>query len=70
VLYRKAGDMERARRELLRATELDPNNPKTHYQLGRLYKDLHEPDRAKAEFDRTAELQSRAAGGNRAAAKP
>lgn len=62
VLYRKIGEVEKARRELVRATELEPDNAIAHYQLGRLYKDLNDVDRAKSEFDRTAELQSRAAG--------
>ena len=33
-----------------------------HYQLGRLYTEIHALDKAKAEFDRTAELKSREAG--------
>ena len=61
-LYRKIGEMEQARRELVRATELDPNSAVGHYQLGRVYKEINQLDRAKAEFDRTAELQNRAAG--------
>ena len=62
VLYRKIGEVEKAKRELVRATELEPDNAIAHYQLGRLYKDLNDLDSAKREFDRTAELQSRAAG--------
>jgi tetratricopeptide (TPR) repeat protein len=62
VFYRKMGATEKARRELVRATELDPNNAVAHYQLGRIYKDLNDLAHAKAEFDRTAALQSKAAG--------
>ena len=51
-----------ARRELERATQLEPDNAVAHYQLGRLYKEIHDLDRAKVEFERTAELKSRAAG--------
>jgi tetratricopeptide (TPR) repeat protein len=61
VLYRKVEKLDAARRELILATSLDPQNPIAHYQLGRVYKDNNELDRAKAEFERTAELQSRAA---------
>jgi len=53
--------LDAARRELIRATSLDPQNPVAHYQLGRVYKDRNELERAKAEFERTAELESRAA---------
>jgi Tfp pilus assembly protein PilF len=60
VYYRKLGQMDLARRELERATQLDPDNAVAHYQLGRLYKDIHALDRAKAEFQRTEELKRRA----------
>src|SRR5882762_5424925 len=46
---------------LQKAVELAPEDPAAHYQLGKLYKEMKAVDRAKAEFDRTAELQSRAA---------
>jgi tetratricopeptide (TPR) repeat protein len=61
VYYRKIGRLDDALRELKQATQLDPENAIAHYQLGRLYKDLHSVDRAQAEFDRTAEIKSRAA---------
>jgi Tfp pilus assembly protein PilF len=61
VYYRKIGQMNSARRELERATQLDPGNAVAHYQLGRLYKDIHELDVAKVEFERTAEIKSGAA---------
>src|SRR5437879_7836737 len=53
---------EDSRRELEKATALEPDNPAAHYQLGRLYKEMHTLDRARAEFDRTAELESRIVG--------
>jgi tetratricopeptide (TPR) repeat protein len=62
VAYREVGKLEDSRRELEKATQLAPDNPATHYQLGRLYKDMHLVGRAQSEFDRTAELQSQAAG--------
>src|SRR6266852_1772663 len=46
---------------LQKAVQLAPENPAAHYQLGKLYKAMTALDRAKAEFDRTAELHSRAA---------
>jgi len=61
VAYRQVGQLEDSRRELEKATALEPDNPAAHYQLGRLYKEMHTLDRARAEFDRTAELESRAA---------
>ena len=54
--------MGRAQQELVRATQLEPDSAVAHYQLGRLYKESKDLDRAKAEFDRTSELQGRAAG--------
>jgi tetratricopeptide (TPR) repeat protein len=56
----RSGKMQDAQRELEKATELEPDNAVAHYQLGRLYKEIHAPERAKAEFDRTAELQDKA----------
>ena len=46
---------------LEKAVQLAPDDPAAHYQLGKLCKEMKALDRAKAEFDRTAELQSRAA---------
>jgi tetratricopeptide (TPR) repeat protein len=70
VFYRKMGATEKARRELVRATDLDPNNAVAHYQLGRIYKDLKDLAHAKAEFDRTAALQTKAAGPRSAQTHP
>ena len=59
--YLRLGKLTDARRDLEKAVQLAPDDPAAHYQLGKLYKEMKIPDRAKAEFDRTAELQSRAA---------
>ena len=61
-VYRKTGEMKKARQQLLLAAELEPDNARAHYQLGRLYTDTNDLVHAKAEFERTAELQGRAAG--------
>jgi len=59
--YLRLGKLIDARRDLEKAVQLAPDDPAAHYQLGKLYKEMKAVDRAKAEFDRTAELQSRAA---------
>jgi len=61
MAYLRIGQLPAARRELEKATQPEPDNAATHYQLGRLYSEIHAPDLAKAEFARTAELQSEAA---------
>jgi tetratricopeptide (TPR) repeat protein len=61
MAYRQLGRLEESQEQLTQATTLEPENPTAHYQLGRLYKDRHILDKAQAEFDRTAELQNRAA---------
>lgn len=61
-LEKAQGELEKARRELEKATQLEPDNAKAHYQLGRLYKDMHALDRAQAEFQKTEELKARSAG--------
>jgi len=59
--YLRLGKLTDAQRGLEKAVQLAPDDPAAHYQLGKLYKEMKALDRAKAEFDRTAELQSRAA---------
>jgi Tfp pilus assembly protein PilF len=44
------------------AERLEPENAAIHYQLARIYKQEHQMDKATIEFQRTEELQSRAAG--------
>ena len=59
--YLRLGKLTDAQPNLEMAVQLAPDDPAAHYQLGKLYKEMKALDRAKAEFDRTAELQSRAA---------
>jgi Tfp pilus assembly protein PilF len=56
----RAHRLDEAKRELEQATQLDPNNAKAHYQLGRYYVEIHDVAHAKAEFDRTVAIQSHA----------
>jgi tetratricopeptide (TPR) repeat protein len=67
MAYRQLGRLEESEEQLTQATTLEPDNATAHYQLGRLYKDKHLLDKAQAEFDRTAELQNRAAQPNNVA---
>lgn len=59
--YLRVGKLKKAQQDLEKAVQLAPDDPAAHYQLGKLYKEMKAPDRAKAEFDRTSELQNRAA---------
>jgi len=61
IAYRQLGRLQDSEEQLIQATTLEPENAAAHYQLGRLYKDQHLLDKAQSEFDRTAELQNRAA---------
>jgi Tfp pilus assembly protein PilF len=38
---------------------LDPEDAAAHYQLGRYYKQVHQMEAAKAEFDKVANIQRR-----------
>ena len=60
--YLRAGEFGGAQRELEKAIQITPDDPTAHYQLGRLFQEIHAPERAKAEFQRTEELQRRSAG--------
>ena len=51
-------DAESARRSLLRAVELDPNNAAAHVALGRYHAAIRHYKDAKEEFDRAAALDS------------
>jgi Tfp pilus assembly protein PilF len=70
MAYLRIGQLPVARRELEKATQLEPDNAAAHYQLGRLYTQIHALDLAKTEFDRTAELQSTAAKAKSSAPNP
>jgi Tfp pilus assembly protein PilF len=59
--YLSANRLLEAQRELEKAERLEPENAAIHYQLARFYKQMHWMDKAKIEFQRTEELQSRAA---------
>ena len=59
--YLRLGKLTDAQRNLEKAVQLAPDDPGAHFQLGKLYKEMKALDRAKAEFDRTSELQTRAA---------
>ncbi len=59
--YLRAKRLLEAQRELEEATRSDPENAAAHFQLARTYKQLKMNDRAKAEFARAEEIQSRTA---------
>jgi len=48
------------------ATALDARSAIAHYQLGRLYKETHQLDHARTEFQKSSELQ----GGTAPSARP
>lgn len=53
-----AGDSAAGVAELERATELDSKNPKTHYELGRAFRQAGQADRARTEFSLSQKLYS------------
>lgn len=61
VAYLRANRLSEAQRELESATRIDPENAAAHFQLARTYKQLRQNDRAKVEFAKAEELQSRSA---------
>jgi tetratricopeptide (TPR) repeat protein len=60
--YLRAKRAREAQRELEEAVGLAPENAAAHFQLGRLFKQTNALDRAREEFKRVEEIQSRAAG--------
>ena len=50
VLYRKKGDTETALKQYKKALKVHPDEPYIYYNIGRLYLDLKETDRAKQYF--------------------
>jgi tetratricopeptide (TPR) repeat protein len=58
--YMRLGRMKEAQIELEQAVQLDPDDASAHYQLARYYKQAHQLDAAKKEFNKVAEIQSRA----------
>ncbi len=59
MAYLRSGKLADAQPQLEEAVRLAPDDPAGHYQLGKLYKELKQKDRAKAEFEKTEELQRR-----------
>jgi Tfp pilus assembly protein PilF len=59
--YLRGNRLPEARRELEEATRMDPENAAAHFQLARAYKQLKMSGRAKAEFAKVEEIQSRTA---------
>jgi tetratricopeptide (TPR) repeat protein len=60
--YLRVKRTQDAQRELEEAVRLAPENAAAHFQLGRLFKQTNALDRAREEFKRVEEIQSRAAG--------
>jgi Tfp pilus assembly protein PilF len=58
--YLRVGRLKEAQAQLDEAVRLDPEDAAAHYQLGRYYKQVHQLEAAKAEFDKVANIQSRA----------
>jgi tetratricopeptide (TPR) repeat protein len=58
--YLRVGRLKEAQVQLEESVRLDPEDPAAHYQLGRYYKQVHQAEAAKAEFDKVANIQSRA----------
>ena len=50
VAHYQAGRLASAQFDFVRALKLDPDNPQTHYNLGSVYEDLGEMEKARAEY--------------------
>jgi len=59
--YLRTNRLPEAQRELEEAERREPENAAIHYQLAKFYKQTHQMEKAKIEFQRTEDLQSRAA---------
>lgn len=51
-LWHKVGDLPRAQARLQQALQLDPHNQRALVELGKIYEEMHRPDRAVALYDR------------------
>jgi Tfp pilus assembly protein PilF len=60
IVYTENGRNEDARRELIAAEKLTPNDVNVHWRLARLYRALGKMDEAKAEFDKASKLNKAA----------
>jgi Tfp pilus assembly protein PilF len=58
--YLRTSRLDKAQIQLEEAARLDPENAAIHFQLGKLYKQMHSMERARKEFARAEEIQSRA----------
>ena len=58
ILYRERERNDDALRELKAAESLTPDDPAIHWQLGRTYRTLGQKTEAKAEFEKTRNLQN------------
>lgn len=56
VLYRKKGDYKMALLNYQKAIRLHPKEPYVHYNIGRVYLDLKDPENAKQHFAKAVEL--------------
>jgi len=57
-VYNQKEDLRSAIKALKRAIEIDPNEPKYHYQLGRLHLQIRELDLAESSFRKSLELMA------------
>ncbi len=60
ILYTNAGRQSDALRELKIAEQLNPSDQNVHWRLGRFYKSVGKNEEAKAEFEKTRNLQKAA----------
>ena len=51
-LWHRVGDLPRAQARLQQALELDPHEQLALTELGKVYEEMHRPDRAVALYDR------------------
>ncbi len=52
VLYRKKGDFKKALGSYAKALKIHPDHPQIHYNIGRLFLELKQPQKAKPHFKR------------------
>jgi tetratricopeptide (TPR) repeat protein len=60
IVYASLGRRTEALREMKTAEEQTPNDPNVHWRLGRFYREVGKSVEAKAEFDKTRNLQNAA----------
>ena len=57
IIYEGQGRKDDAVRELKTAEKLSPDDPSIHWRLGRFYQSIGRKAEAKAEFDKTRNMQ-------------